>query len=75
MADVDADDWFSLGYAAQASGLSLLDCPYPDRTQPHEMWSSGWTQARFADIDENVFDAPRAIRRVKSLRTRREATV
>lgn len=65
MAQVKADDLFSLGYDAHARGLSINDCPYPANTNEHRVWRTGWTQARFADKDENVHDAPRAANKAK----------
>jgi ribosome modulation factor len=59
VAQVKADDLFHLGVEAHASGLSINDCPYPANTNEHRVWRTGWSQARFADKDENVHDAPR----------------
>jgi ribosome modulation factor len=57
VAQVKTDDLFHSGSAAHAQGLSINDCPYPANTNDHRVWRDGWSQARFADKDENVHDA------------------
>ena len=51
-------DVYAEGMEARVDGLTVLDCPYAERTNERQSWIEGWHERDGLDEDEPPEDEP-----------------